>query len=256
MDIDLIYDDLPSVPVWFQNLLNKEEQLKAKNHKDDLSQLEDTNEFVWPSKSRYVFNGEIFQHLIMTSSKSDIYTDHHEMRRLINLAYQRKNKFELRSSIPADSKKYKKEFNQKLLNFVWIIFHLMIDDKFEDELPIMVTKYLNDPAYFILSYFCVKTDDSNPDYPYRMNTYWNVSCSFQTIIPKDEKGTIFNLDFMINTVNYTQLSLSEYIDIEKKKQQEKEENIMKKPQCIESPGTTPITPDSSDNEMNNDIVML
>ena len=46
MDVDLIYDDLPSVSVWFQNLLNKEEQLRAKNHKDDLSRLEYTNEFV------------------------------------------------------------------------------------------------------------------------------------------------------------------------------------------------------------------
>ena len=97
MDVDLIYDDLPSVSVWFQNLLNKEEQLRAKNHKDDLSRLEDTNEFVWPSKQRYVFDGEVFQHLIMTSSESNTYSDHHEMRRLINLAYQQKNRFELRT---------------------------------------------------------------------------------------------------------------------------------------------------------------
>ena len=249
MDVDLIYDDLPSVSVWFQNLLNKEEQLRAKNHKDDLSRLEDTNEFVWPSKQRYVFDGEVFQHLIMTSSESNIYTDHHEMRRLINLAYQQKNRFKLRRPIPADSKKLNDEFNQKLLKFVWMIFHLMFDGDFAGELPDIVTKYLNDPTYFISTYFCIKLD-SDPADKYHTKTYWNVSCSFQTIIPNDEKATISNLDFMVNNKKY---SLSEYIEkrknIEKRMQQEKEEKIMQELQCV----VTPITPDSSDNEMDNDI---
>ena len=54
-------------------------------------------------------------------------------------------------------------------------------------------------------------------------------------------------------VNNKKYSLSEYIEkrknIEKRMQQEKEEKIMQELQCV----VTPITPDSSDNEMDNDI---
>ena len=130
-----------------------------------------------------------------------------------------------------------------------MIFYLMIDGDFAGELPDIVTKYLNDPTYFISTYFCIKLD-SDPTDKYHTKTYWNVSCSFQTIIPNDEKATICNLDFMVNDKKY---SLSEYIEkrknIEKRMQQEKEEKIMQELQCV----VTPITPDSSDNEMDNDI---